>query len=366
MNPFKYGQVVTKSDYCSRSALEKELGSRILSGQNTYIEGERRTGKTSLIKEMTTHLKKQLAYIDLFEVRTVDDVISRMLNGLANIHSGIVQTLLSKTAALRPALTVDPLSGMPTVTIAGGANLKPDSMNSMMDLFAGRELRNTVVVFDEFQDIRKLDNAAQILAIMRSKIQFLQTLPFVFCGSIRNDMHTIFTDHDSPFFKSALPLEVGSIERQVFSSFLIKKFHKARLKVSQATIERILDIAADNPGDTQQLCSAIVEVAEEHSQIEESSLISALQRIFATERKGYDISLNRLTAIQIKCLRTVAKAGGKNTMSKEFITLSGITHPTTIKKSLKRLEELKILFVSNGAYKFINPFFAQWLVSMNY
>lgn len=39
MNPFRYGQVVTKDHYCRRPELEEKLRSRMLSGQYTYIEG---------------------------------------------------------------------------------------------------------------------------------------------------------------------------------------------------------------------------------------------------------------------------------------------------------------------------------------
>ncbi len=367
MNPFTYGQTVSDDDYCPRAELEKELKSRLLSGQNTYIEGERRTGKTSLIMESVTQIKKkQILYIDLFEVRTVENILSRMLGGMANFSVGFLQEILKKTAALRPVLTMDPISGMPTVSIAGASQYKPESLYSMMDIFSGREFRRAVVVFDEFQDIRNLENAAQVLAVMRSKIQFLKEVPFVYCGSIRSSMHAIFTDPESPFFKSALPLEVGEIDRVDFTRFLINKFRQARLKVSSGTAVRILDIANQNPGDTQQLCSAVVEVAEEKKQVEEETLMLALQRIFASERKGYESCLTRLTDIQMKCLRAVAKNGGENTMSRDFINLSGVTHPTTIKKSLKRLEELKILFYVNKEYKFVNPFFAQWLVYSNY
>ena len=81
MNPFRYGQVVTKDNYCQRPSLEKSLRERILSGQNTYIEGERRTGKTSLILKTASGIKRKwIVYVDLLEVKTVEDIHKRMLN----------------------------------------------------------------------------------------------------------------------------------------------------------------------------------------------------------------------------------------------------------------------------------------------
>jgi hypothetical protein len=368
LNPFKYGQIVTSNDYCHRNELEKLLKSRILSSQNTYIEGERRTGKTSLIKEVVGKLKKKkLVYIDFYEIRTVEDVLNRLVNGMANVSAGFFQELIKATSALRPIISMDPLTNMPSVSITGSSpSERPNSIIGILDLLSNREFKNVIIVFDEFQDIIKTADSSQILAIMRSKIQFLTSLPFLFCGSSRSDIHKIFTHHDSPFFKSALPLDVGNIERPVFCDFLLKKFQSAKLNASIALINRVLDISLDNPGDTQQLCWALADISKPNTEITEESIMIALRHIFSTEKKGYESCLPRITAIQLKCLRAIAKIGGRNTASKKFIWASGVANTSTIKKSLLRLEELKILFQRNNEYKFINPFFAQWLVHMNY
>ncbi len=369
MNPFKYGQVVTKDNYCPRPALEKTLRSRLLSGQNTYIEGERRTGKTSLIFETVAKTKSRwIVYIDLLEVKSVEDIHKRMLNGIAKARSSanVLQSVLKKAAALRPAMTFDPLTGMPSISIDAAVQLGPDTLEGMLDLFAGKEFRNASIVIDEFQDIRNLSDSPQALAIMRSKIQFLEAIPFVFCGSIRRDMHMIFTDQKSPFFKSALPIEVGPIDRARFHAFILKKFQKAKIMASSAMVNRVVDLADGNPGDTQQLCSALCDVYEPGEQLGEDAISRALHRIFAEERKGYESNLAKITATQLRCLSAVAKAGGKHTSSSAFMALSGVPHPTTIRKALIRLEELKILFRTEGEYRFVNPFFARWLVANSY
>ncbi|MFP4014834.1 MAG: AAA family ATPase [Chitinispirillaceae bacterium] len=369
MNPFRYGQVVTRKNYCRRPDLEKKLKSKLDSGQNTYIEGERRTGKTSLIFHTVEQMKsKWIIYIDLLEVKTVEDIHKRILNGMARAKRGrsLIGDIIKSAVSLRPVLTFDPITSAPSISVDSSLELKPESLEGLMDLFSKREFRNAVVAIDEFQDVRNLKNADQVLAVMRSKIQFLQDIPFVFCGSIRREMHTIFNDPQSPFFKSALPLDVGPIERTAFMKFIQDKFAEGKIKAGESTIDRILHITDENPGDTQQLCSAVYDISEAGSHIEVEKINEALQYLFAEERKGYEAHLARLTAIQLKCLTAVARTGGKNTSSREFIKQSGVAQPSTIRKALKRLEELKILFTKEGEYRFVNPFFAHWLVHMNY
>ncbi len=134
---------------------------------------------------------------------------------------------------------------------------------------------------------------------MRSNIQFFSTVPYIFCGNIRTDMHTIFTNNKSPFFKLALPLEVAENDRSDFSQFLIKKFRQAKCVISKETILRILEPCKDNPGDTQQLCWGITEVANTKETVNEDTPMSAMRHIFSTERKGHELTLAKLTPIQV-------------------------------------------------------------------
>jgi hypothetical protein len=233
-------------------------------------------------------------------------------------------------------------------------------------MFAGSGFADTVVVMDEFQDIQNLSDFRQVCAIMRSKIQFIEQTPFVFCGSFRTRMHMLFNDPESPFFKSALPIEVGLIEEKAFKKFLREKFNTAQLEVSSEILDAILRITGGNPGDTQQLGAALVDVLNAGDRIDDKAIREGLLQIFAEEHKGYEAHMARITALQMRCLETVARLGGKSVTSKRFMEHAGIWQPSTIRKSLQRLEDLKIVYNFNGEYRFLNPFFAQWLVTKNY
>jgi hypothetical protein len=81
---------------------------------------------------------------------------------------------------------------------------------------------------DEFQDIFDLKDSHEALAMFRSHIQHQPQIPYVFIGSIRHKMAGIFMDNKSPFFKSAIPLEVGRINPDEFSLFIKKNLKLAR------------------------------------------------------------------------------------------------------------------------------------------
>lgn len=50
-NPFKYGCVVSGDHFCERRKAERELRGFIKAGQNVFVQGERRMGKTSYIED---------------------------------------------------------------------------------------------------------------------------------------------------------------------------------------------------------------------------------------------------------------------------------------------------------------------------
>ena len=369
MNPFRYGQVVGRAFYCPRNDLEKLLVEKFSSSQNVLVRGERRTGKTSLILHAIDSAKgRRSLYVDLLEVKTVDDVYKRFLDAIVRFESKaqFLQAALKKMASLRPVMTFDSITGLPSISVDSSIEFKPDSLGALLDLLRDNSFSSAVAVIDEFQDILNLKDSAQALAIMRSTIQFLDKVPFVFCGSILNRMDSIFNDHRSPFFKSAQTVSVGPIDHATFRDFIRRRFESVRMKVTPEVLEKIFSIAGENPGDIQQICSAFYDIADKECSIDETKISEALAYIFAQEQKGYETCLAQVTALQLKCLTAVARLGGRGVFGREFLTRTGIRQPSTVRKSLQRLLDLKILFMVNGEYRFVNPYFAKWLVWRNF
>ena len=370
MNPFKYGRVVSNNDFCPRLALVKQLTGFIRSGQNVVLQGERRMGKTSLLCETVRQLKRyRMLYVDLLEIKTVDDLCKRMVKALISMEQqdGLLERILKSLAQLRPVVSLDPLTGQPSVSLDAGVRLRPDSLDGILDLFSESHKRTRLVVaFDEFQDILNLPDSKVTLAALRSKIQFHTDIPYVFSGSVRNQMSEIFTDPGSAFFKSAIGIDVGPLERDAFATFLSAKFASGKRVVDVSVMAQIIALAENVPGDVQELCEALWETTSYGDKIHEACVGPALELIYARESKGYESALVQLTGLQLKCLIGVAQMGGKTPLASAFIQGVGMNGPASVKKALNRLIQLKVIFRHEGEYKFVNPFFKTWLLWKNY
>lgn len=370
MNPFKYGQVVSAEDFCPRPDLMKQVIGFIKAGQNIVLQGERRTGKTSLIHEALGHVKKHIIlYIDLLEIKDVDDMCKRMVKAIISLEQqeGFLEKTLRTLAHLRPIISINSFTGEPSISLETVAPLRPDSLNSILDLIANMgKHKALVVMFDEFQDILNLATAKEVLAILRSKIQFHNKIPYVFAGSVRNQMHDIFTNPDSPFFKSTIPVEVGAIDRNQFKKFLKHKFSLGKRTLDDSVLDVGSEILGDLPGDIQQYCGALWDTTSEKKHIDKQCIPEAMRLIFSREEKGYEAALVQLTGQQVHCLIGLARFGGTSPYSGAFLRGVGIPISSSVKKALQRLERLKVIYRYSGEYKFVNPFFKAWLLWKNW
>jgi AAA+ ATPase superfamily predicted ATPase len=365
-NPFRYGCIVTGNDFCDRPQLVSQLSEHINSGQNVVMYGERRVGKSSLAKQtILTSKGVRPVFIDFMGIKTTDALIKRILRAivLAEKKRTLSASILKKFASVRPALSLDPVTSMPTVSFDASVNMTADSIGESINLIqALYDGKKVAIVMDEFQDILDLKDSHEALAIFRSNIQHQPQIPYVFIGSIRHKMAGIFMDNKSPFFKSAIPLEVGRINPDEFSIFIKKKFKAGKRTIEDNTIKKILEIAFEIPGDVQQLCEALWAVTQTKQKINTSTITPALELIFSREKNAYENYVRIITALQYKSLVSIARLGGKSIFSIAFLKPAGINNPSSLKRAVNRLIDLSILFKYKDEYRFVNPFFRAWLL----
>ncbi|MCZ6673919.1 MAG: ATP-binding protein [Verrucomicrobia bacterium] len=366
-NPFAYGRVVEGREFCPRPKLEKLIVDVLASGQNIVLHGERRVGKTSLVVRTANKLKQsRLLYVDFMAVNTAVDVAERIARAtLAVSHKGnFVVQALKLLSSLSPVISMDPQTGTPSLSL-NRTTMQRDVIGVIEDVLERvaelHKKKPLVVVFDEFQEILKIKNSREALARMRSKIQFHGNLPYVFSGSSRTKMEHIFADPVSPFYKSAISIQVGALGTQSFHNFLERNFVKGGRMISPELWTGIQELGITITGDTQQACWALWQASEPGDDLGAASLQNALDVIFEIEGSKYGDIVSTIAPSQLKCLLALAVVGGKTVYSKEFKHTSGITTNSSITKALGRMEELWLINRAAKAYSFANPFFALWL-----
>lgn len=365
MKPFEYGCVVRGEMFCPRPGFEAELKRYMENGQNVVVFGERRIGKTSLIMSAFSQTKDcKLIYVDLLNIRTISDFCDRVASAAARMSRsrGMTERVMRFLGRLRPTLSLDPQNGMPVVSVDAHLAENSSSLEDVIALIERLSVKeHVVVVFDEFQEILKLDDPDVALATLRGKIQFLSETCFVFSGSIRKDMVKIFTDYKSPFYKSAASMNVNAIADEDFIAFLQRRFVVGNRRASREFLLKALETANRISGDVQQLCDAIWSSSEENAELGESDIARGIDQVLKQDGDSFALQTARLTRYQMKALRGIAMFGGRHVYSMEFIGRANLSSAPTAKRAIEKLVELGILYWYEGEYRIFNPFLIEWL-----
>ncbi len=365
MNPFKYGCTVGGKSFCPRPELERRLAELVLSGQNVVIQGERRMGKTSLVLETVRHLKGfALFHADFLCVRDQADICRRILTAIARLESseGWFAKMLKAFAYLRPLVSIDPVSGAPTLSLDARLASEPSTLEAILDtLLAQTSRRKVCAVFDEFQDILDVEDGERILAVMRARIQLDSGTSYVFLGSVRNKMTDIFWHPDSPFYHSAASFPVGEIAPDDFFKFVQSRFATGKRTITRNDFDAILRMARATPGYVQELCGSAWDETEVGDAVDETVVNRALQAVFAREQEHFEVFVRRLTPLQARVLKSLAMLGGREVFSAQFLASSSTFNASSVKGAIRRIEKEGIIYCLNGEYKFVNPFFGEWV-----
>ena len=178
-------------------------------------------------------------------------------------------------------------------------------------------------------------------------------------------MDDIFVNSKSPFFKSAVPIEVLPLDRALFKTFIETRFKKGGRSISAELLSKIIEIGNNIPWDIQQLCEALWACTRQNQAIEQAALSDALELIFSRERNAYENYVRLMTALQHKSLKAIARNGGKSIYSIGFLKAAGFNNPSSLKRCVKRLMDLNILYAYKDEFRFVNPFFRAWLLLKN-
>ncbi len=123
-NPFTFSNIVTGPDFCNRKKEQEDLLEFIRSSQNVLLYSHRRTGKTSLIKQVFLSLKEQspdikALYIDLYGTTSERELMSRIFQQLNVLESGtdkLLALLKNSIDKFSFQISIDPATGSPAIS----------------------------------------------------------------------------------------------------------------------------------------------------------------------------------------------------------------------------------------------------------
>jgi hypothetical protein len=368
MNPFKYGTVVTGEYFYDRTEELKSIKNDIKSGNNLIIYAPRRYGKTSLIIKVLDELEKEgmnTIYIDFFKVHETRKFLElyslKILEKKLFTTEGIIKQFRKFVKSIVPSVTFDD-KGKTTFQVqiqnAQSSDTTFEEVINLPEKISGKD--KWVVVFDEFQEINKL-NGESFEKQLRASIQFHKNVNYVFMGSKNHLLMNMFRDKSRAFYNIGKTVKIEKIPAAEMSVYLESRFKKSRIKITKETIEYILEITENIPYYVQYTASELWQnKITKKGEISREDVIKAVNRVIESQMDYYLEIYSNLTSNQKSLLIALSKAGG-NIFSKEYMVSNNLSTVSSTQRSVQRLVESEIIEKHIGDYTFTDPFFKKFI-----
>jgi AAA+ ATPase superfamily predicted ATPase len=358
-NPFKFGSVVYGPFFTNRIKEIDEITKLISSKNHLIIISPRRFGKTSLIKKVLNQTKHKHIFLNLQAFNTVEEFASKLLSEIYHNYSIQKLTDYLKSFRIIPSVNVNPISQDISVSFSHSDKkqiILEDVLNLLDKLTKQKKI---ICVFDEFQDIFRIDNSLD--RILRTIIQEHQNVNYVFLGSQESMMRYIFEDVKSPFYHFGHVMHLDPISDIDFKKFLTHRFKHSSVKIAPKQIDEIIDFTQSHPYYTQQLAfnvwNNLVIRGNKPAIVKET-----IDQIVQNHDNDYERLWQNLNNTDRKLLKGIALFDD-SPLTSEFGAKTGIPATSTVLSAIKRLIQKSYLIKLEKKYKIEDPFFANWIRS---
>lgn len=365
-NPFVYKGYEGLVYFCDRKKETENIVSALKNGRNLTLLSPRKIGKTGLIKHVfdrisSTEKDTVCIYVDIFSTQNLHDFVQMLGTAIVEEALRREKSLMAKVLAAfkawRPVVTVDVLTGMPSLSL----NIDPASdeytLKSIFDYLKSSK-KQVYVAIDEFQQIACYPEKGTE-ALLRSHVQF-SNAGFIFSGSRQHLMADMFNSPKRPFYQSTEFMNLQPIPEDAYYKFARRFFEAKRGFLSQEVFHDIYQRFSGYTWYIQLMMNRLYEGNKRITQLQQAN--DAILAVLATLTPQYEMLMTLLTTNQINLLKAIAKEGRvEQPQSNEFIKRNNLPSPSSVKAALDVLVEKELVYTQPDGYIVYDRLLNLWL-----
>ena len=366
-NPFVVYGYKGAAYFCDRKAETEKVVKGLSNERNITLIAPRRIGKTGLIHHVFSHIREEqpnvcCIYFDILATKTLEQFVQLMARNILGRLDTPTQAALHKIqdffSGFRPTMTFDNVSGMPTFSLDIVPNQEEQSLQRIFEYLRQSEKRCYIAI-DEFQQILKYPKAGTE-ALLRSFIQFVPNVYFIFAGSQQHMMSDMFLSPERPFYQGSQIVMLHEIEEPVYFDFAKTFFTRRGQQLQQSVFHYLYDKV---DGQTWYLQAVLNRVySNQQEEITETDVNQAIQELLDEQEIAFENYYLSLTTNQAALLVAIAKEQAvKSPLSQPFIQKHHLPALSSISTALKSLTESQFVYQYRGAYIVYDRFFGMWL-----
>lgn len=366
-NRFVTGGYVSPDYFCNRLEESKRLQNAISSRRNLTLISLRRMGKTGLLKHVKYNLEHSenpyaVIYVDLLPTMNGNEMMSSISSALVRLKKGeknFFEKMLSMLASLRPRLTIDSLTGEPSIELMFESSAGIQSGLDQLLRIISEIKQDIVFMFDEFQQISKYPEK-NIEQMLRSIIQTYPAIPFIFSGSSKHMLENMFLSAGRPFYQSSELMYLDRINDNDYRKFITEQFLIGNKKINSEAITKIFEWTRLHTYYVQYICSLLFEMDEKT--IDLNHISKVFHQVLTDFEPQYISYRNLIPAHQFRLLQAIAAEDGvTQPTSGKFIFNHNLTSASSVATSLKSLQEKEMIVNERNRWMVYDVFFSRWL-----
>ncbi len=367
-NPFLIYGYAGPDYFCDRQQETEQLVAALQNGRNVTLISPRRMGKTGLIHHVFHHLRQQkdaeivTVYIDIFSTRNLRELVNllgrALLEASQSRWDSIVQQMGQWLKHCRPVLSVDSLTGAPSLSLVMEAGQEEPTLNDLFRYMASLD-REIYIAIDEFQQITQYAERGTE-ALLRSEIQFVPQAHFIFSGSSKHLMTEMFASSKRPFYQSTQVMEIGTIGREVYREWASRTFTANRCTLEAEAFDHLYATFEGHTWYVQSVLNRLYQRA--HSISTASEVDQCIQQILEEQTTTYQTMLSLLPDRQVDLLKAIAQEGSVSNPTKgDFIARHRLKAASSVTAALKSLTEKEVVYQAPDSYSVYDRFLSLWL-----
>ena len=365
-NPFLIAGYHSPEFFCDRKAESSTILEALYNGRNITLIAPRRMGKTGLIHHVFYQLKEQKSdvvtlYMDIYSTQSLGDFVRLFANTVLGQLDSVPQKALNRIGqfirSCRPVFTFDEITGTPKVTVDVSPTEEESTLKEIFDYLGSSEKRCYIAI-DEFQQIAEYPEKG-VEALLRSYIQFLPNVNFIFAGSKQHVMQEMFTSSKRPFYQSTQKLTIGTVNPDEYADFAMAHFAKNNLQLPREVFDAIYD---KFDGHTWYIQNLLNRLYGYNRDVEMASITYAMEQIVAEQSYSYADLLKAYPAGHVRLLKAIAQEGCvKEVLAGNFISKHKLRAASSVSSALKKLVANELVYQTTDGYIIYDRFMGEWL-----
>lgn len=370
INPFPTTGYLGKEYFCDRESELFTLKRQVENNINTTLISLRRMGKSALIHRLfddfNTDKSYYCIYTDIYPTQNLKQFTENLSQAILQRipeHKSFTKRFIELLKAFHPTITYDALTGQPEVSFEYQETTMAEKTLAGIFQFLEDQDKQVVLAIDEFQQVANYPEK-NTEAILRSHIQQLRNIRFIFSGSNKHMMAELFNNAKRPFFSSTQLMYLDPIAEENYSLFIKDKFTEAGKMIEDDAVRFILQWTRLHTYYTQVISNNTFSLP--HKKITEEAVKLVCNNLLSSQQATYIQYRQLLSPVQWQLLIAIAKEGKVfQPQSKSFIQKYKIGTPANSKRALDALLEKEMIYreddIQASSYQVYDVFLSRWL-----